>query len=226
MKKSGLLYLSLTIFFLVMTSFNQTKARRIIFFGDSITEMGVQEGGYIQQIKELAKQHQLEKQVELIGKGIGGNKVYDLYLRLEDDVLALSPDVVFVYVGINDVWHKQGAGTGTDIDKFEKFYQALIRKMKEKNIQVVLCTPSVIGERHDNTNAQDSELNEYSAVIRKLAASNNLVLVDLRSCFLTYLKTNNTLNLEKQILTTDRVHLNALGNALVAEQMWKVIRPL
>jgi isoamyl acetate esterase len=226
MKASGLLYIFLTIFFLGMTSFNQTKVKRIVFFGDSITQMGAQEGGYIQRINELAKQNKLEKQVELIGKGIGGNKVYDLYLRMDEDVLALSPDVVFIYVGINDVWHKQGSGTGTDIDKFEKFYQALIRKMKEKNIQVVLCTPSVIGERYDNTNLQDSELNEYSAVIRKLAAANNLLLVDLRSTFLTYLKTNNTLNLEKEILTTDRVHLNAKGNALVAEQMWKVIRAL
>jgi lysophospholipase L1-like esterase len=209
-----------------MTSFIQPKTKKIIFFGDSITQMGVQEGGYIQKIKELAKQDKRDKQFELIGKGIGGNKVYDLYLRLEEDVLNLSPDVVFIYIGINDIWHKQGVGTGTDIDKYELFYQALIRKMKAKNIQVILCTPTVIGERHDNTNQQDKELNEYSDVIRRLAASNNLKLVDLRSSFLTYLKKHNTTNLEKDILTTDRVHLNAVGNSLVAEEMWNVLNTL
>lgn len=221
-----MLYAPLTILFLLMTSFIQTKTKKIIFFGDSITQMGVQQGGYIQQINELAKHNQRDKEFELIGKGIGGNKVYDLYLRLEEDVLNLSPDVVFIYIGINDIWHKQGAGTGTDIDKYELFYQTLIRKMKAKNIQVVLCTPTVIGERHDNTNQQDKELNEYSDVIRRLATSNGLKLVDLRSSFFNYLKKHNTTNLEKDILTTDRVHLNATGNRLVAEEMWKVIDTL
>lgn len=226
MKSKIMLYAPLTILFLLMTSFIQTKTKKIIFFGDSITQMGVQQGGYIQQINELAKHNQRDKEFELIGKGIGGNKVYDLYLRLEEDVLNLSPDVVFIYIGINDIWHKQGAGTGTDIDKYELFYQTLIRKMKAKNIQVVLCTPTVIGERHDNTNQQDKELNEYSDVIRRLATSNGLKLVDLRSSFLNYLKKHNTSNLEKDILTTDRVHLNTTGNRLVAEEMWKVIDTL
>lgn len=226
MKNKIMLYAPLTILFLLMTSFIQTKTKKIIFFGDSITQMGVQQGGYIQQINELAKHNQRDKEFELIGKGIGGNKVYDLYLRLEEDVLNLSPDVVFIYIGINDIWHKQGAGTGTDIDKYELFYQTLIRKMKAKNIQVVLCTPTVIGERHDNTNQQDKELNEYSDVIRRLATSNGLKLVDLRSSFFNYLKKHNTTNLEKDILTTDRVHLNATGNRLVAEEMWKVIDTL
>lgn len=226
MKNKIMLYAPLIILFLLMTSFIQTKTKKIIFFGDSITQMGVQQGGYIQQISELAKHNHRDNEFELIGKGIGGNKVYDLYLRLEEDVLNLSPDVVFIYIGINDIWHKQGAGTGTDIDKYELFYQTLIRKMKAKNIQVVLCTPTVIGERHNNTNQQDKELNEYSDVIRRLATSNGLKLVDLRSSFLNYLKKHNTSNLEKHILTTDRVHLNATGNRLVAEEMWKVIDTL
>lgn len=226
MKKNALIYVSLTILCLLMTSFDQVKKKKIIFFGDSITQMGVQPGGYIQQLGELAKKHKREADFDLIGKGIGGNKVYDLYLRLEDDVLNLSPDVVFIYIGINDIWHKQGSGTGTDIDKYELFYQTLIRKMKAKNIQVVLCTPTVIGERYDNTNEQDKELNQYSDVIRRLATDNGLQLVDLRNSFLTYLKKHNTANLEKDILTTDRVHLNATGNGLVADEMWKVISAL
>lgn len=201
----------------------RAKLIKIIFFGDSITEMGVQPNGYISKLRELAVP---ASEYDLVGKGIGGNKVYDLYLRLEDDVLKHSPDVVFIYVGINDIWHKRLAGTGTDADKFEKFYRALIRNMQAKNIQVVLCTPAVIGERTDNSNEQDGELNYYSSIIRKLARENNLPLVDLRKDFQEYLGKHNPQNLESGILTTDRVHLNEQGNALVAASMWKAIQSL
>lgn len=204
----------------------QTKAKKVIFFGDSITQMGVNPGGYIAMIRTFASNDKVADQFEFIGKGIGGNKIYDLYLRLEEDVLNHSPDVVVIYIGINDIWHKRGAATGTDIDKFEKFYLAIINKMKEKNIRVVLCTPTVIGERTDNSNEQDGELNQYSNLVRKLARDNNLKLVDLRSVFMDNLKTSNPKNEEKGILTTDRVHLNEAGNNLVATELWKVIRSL
>jgi isoamyl acetate esterase len=136
----------------------------------------------------------LKENYEFTGAGIGGNKIYDLYLRMEEDVLAKNPDWVFVYVGVNDVWHKSSFGTGTDADKFEKFYQAVIKKLQYKNIKVVLCTPAAIGEKTDFSNSQDGDLNEYSKIIRGLATKNNLPLVDLRKIFLTYnLKNGNVL---------------------------------
>ena len=214
---------TLTVLTLIALTAFQYKPMKIIFFGDSITEMGVQPGGYISKLRQLAVP---VSEFDLVGKGIGGNKVYDLYLRLENDVLSQSPDVVFIYVGINDIWHKRLAGTGTDADKFEKFYRALIKKMKDKNISVVLCTPAVIGERTDNSNEQDGELNYYSGIIRKLSRENDLPIVDLRKDFSEYLKQDNPQNLEKGILTTDRVHLNEEGNKLVADSMWKVIQSL
>ena len=54
--------------------------------------------------------------VELIGKGVSGDKVSDLLTRYKDDVIKLNPDIVFIYIGINDVWHKYDYGTGSDID--------------------------------------------------------------------------------------------------------------
>lgn len=210
----------------ILAAFVQDARKKIIFFGDSITQMGVEKGGYITRMKDLAAAEKKADRFDLIGKGIGGNKVYDLYLRLEDDVLQHSPDIVVIYVGINDIWHKRSHGTGTDADKFEKFYRALIQKMKDKNINVILCTPTVIGERTDHSNEQDGELNYYSGIIRKIAKENNLTLIDLRIIFQAYLEKNNPENKEKGILTTDRVHLNETGNALVAAEMWKVIRVL
>lgn len=209
-----------------LASFTTMQKRKVVFFGDSITEAGVKPGGYIVKVGELAARDKKADQFEFIGSGIGGNKIYDLYLRYEDDVLSKNPDIVIIYVGVNDVWHKQSHGTGTDADKFEKFYAALIKKFQAKNIKVALCTPAAIGERTDFSNQLDGDLNNYSNIIRALAKKNNLPLIDLRKSFLDYNKQYNTENKESGILTSDRVHLNEKGNQFVAEEMWKTIQSL
>ncbi|MEP7257407.1 MAG: SGNH/GDSL hydrolase family protein [Flavitalea sp.] len=198
------------------------KKQKVIFFGDSITQAGVEPGGYISRLRDILEQQQ-KGAYEILGAGIGGNKVYDLYLRMEEDVLAKNPDIVFIWVGVNDVWHKSSFGTGTDPDKFEKFYTAIIKKLQAKNIKVVICTPAAIGEKTDFSNAQDGDLNSYSTIIRNIAAKNNCGLVDLRKAFLAYNLANNPANKESGILTTDRVHLNEKGNQFVAEEMLKAM---
>jgi lysophospholipase L1-like esterase len=197
------------------------KKNKVIFFGDSITQAAVKPNGYIVKMDSLIRKDGLSDTYELAGAGIGGNKVYDLYLRIENDVLAKDPDIVFIYVGINDVWHKSSSGTGTDAPKFLAFYRAIIKKLQDKNIRVVVCTPTVIGERNDHSNEQDGD-----HLIRNLAKEQNLPVCDLRKAFVDYLKTNNPTNAEKGILTSDRVHLTDAGNLLVANEMWKVLKNL
>ena len=199
------------------------KPTRIIFFGDSITEAGVRPGGYIDQMQTMLNTQNKTADFELLGAGIGGNKVYDLYLRLETDVLEKKPDVVFLYVGVNDVWHKKLYGTGTDADKFVKFYEALIRKIQAGGSRVILCTPACIGEKTDCTNSLDGELNQYSNIIRGLSKQFNLGLCDLRQVFTNYQAAHNPTNVDRGILTTDGVHLNELGNKMVAEAMWELL---
>ena len=216
---------SLSVFLLSLTTafIISQKPKRIVFFGDSITEAGAKEGGYILKIGEALEKRGLANQYELIGAGVGGNKVYDLYLRMDDDVLAKNPDIVVIWIGVNDVWHKQTYGTGTDAEKFDKFYTAIIKKLQAKNIRVILCTPAVIGERTDYSNQQDGDLNKYSQIVRDLAHKYNCDLVDCRKVFLDYNLKNNPDNKESGILTRDRVHLNEEGNQLVADKMLEVL---
>jgi lysophospholipase L1-like esterase len=208
---------------IITMSFAFQRKQHVIFFGDSITQMGVEKGGYIWQMQEMLKAKKLDDQFRLTGAGIGGNKIYDLYLRMPEDVLDKKPDIVFIYVGVNDVWHKTTHGTGTDLDKFEKFYDAVIRKLMEENIQAILVTPAGIGELKNNANPQDKDLDTYSDVIRKLSERYKLRLVDLRNLWKTYNAQYNTENKESGILSTDRVHLNDNGNKAVAEAMLKAL---
>ena len=217
MKKYALLIIAI----ITLTSMSLQKPERIIFFGDSITAAGIRPGGYITLLQEQLQQQGKAGAFELIGAGIGGNKVTDLFLRLENDVLSKKPNTVVIWIGVNDVWHKSSNGTGTDPKKFPLFYSALIEKIQATGAKVILCTPAVIGERTDYSNEQDGDLNYYSNMIRSLASKYNTRLCDLRKLFLQYNLANNPENKESGILTTDRVHLNASGNKLVADAMAK-----
>lgn len=205
---------------IVMLSAMRLKPKKIIFFGDSITQAGVQPGGYVDLIKKALD----PAKYEVIGAGIGGNKVYDLYLRMEEDVLNKKPDLVVIYIGVNDVWHKMSSRTGTDYDKFIGFYNALIKKIQANGAKVVLCTPAVIGEKKNNANEMDADLDKYSDAIRNISANNNLPLCDLRNIFKTYDREYNTDDLEKGVLTTDGVHLNTKGNQMLADKLLPLIK--
>ncbi|MBL7737447.1 MAG: SGNH/GDSL hydrolase family protein [Chitinophagaceae bacterium] len=216
--------LTMLLMTIALTAFTGVqKKQRVIFFGDSITQAGVSPGGYITRVQEMLTQQNKGSSYEIIGAGIGGNKIYDLYLRMDEDVLAKNPDIVYIWVGVNDVWHKASHGTGTDPDKFQKFYEAVIKKLQAKNIKVILCTPAAIGEKTDFSNQQDGDLNQYSKIIRNIASEYHCGLVDLRKSFLAYNLANNPENKESGILTTDRVHLTEKGNILVAEEMLKAL---
>jgi lysophospholipase L1-like esterase len=194
------------------------KGERIIFLGDSITAGGVRPKGYVTLIQTaLAGKHK-DLGIEVIGAGISGNKVRDLQKRLQKDVLDRKPTLVVIYIGINDVWHgEKDPAKGTPKDKFEAGLKDIIAKIKSGGARVVLCTPTVIGEKKGGTNKLDAQLDEYAGVSRKVAAETGSQLCDLRKAFADYLLKNNAEDKESKVLTTDRVHLNDAGNKLVAE---------
>lgn len=205
------------------------KADRIVFLGDSITQAGVKPQGYVTVLTEAIKAANPDLGIETFGAGISGNKVPNLQARLEKDVITKKPTLVFIYIGINDVWHwkmdKEGKllGGGTTKEIFEEGLKDIIAKINAVGARVILCTPSVIGEKHDGSNERDAMLEEYSAISRKVASDTNSQLVDLRKAFIDHLKANNPDNLPKGILTGDGVHLNPAGNAFVATEMGKAI---
>ncbi|HEX8333166.1 MAG TPA: G-D-S-L family lipolytic protein, partial [Segetibacter sp.] len=83
-----LLLIAVFVILMIMMSFNYSKKKKkILFFGDSITEFAVKPGGYISKLNEKLIAEGLDEKIELVGSGISGNKTYDLYLRIEQDVL-------------------------------------------------------------------------------------------------------------------------------------------
>ncbi|CAG0960208.1 partial acyl-CoA thioesterase I, partial [Anaerolineae bacterium] len=184
------------------------RPARIVFFGDSITEQGAAPGGYVTLIREAMQRR--GSAAEIIGAGISGNKVEDLQARIDTDVLAKKPTIVVVYIGINDVWHWTigiPGAKGSTKDQFESGLRAVIRKVQAAGATVVLCTPSVIGEKKAGANPEDAMLEEYSAISRRVAGETGSTLCDLRRAFVDHIAKNNPADADSGILTTDRVHL-------------------
>ncbi|MDB3883821.1 GDSL-type esterase/lipase family protein [Flavobacteriaceae bacterium] len=223
-----------------------TNSTKVVFLGDSITAAGVYDKevaepwgdtfvypkatGFITLLNENVGDN-----MELIGKGVSGDKVSDLLTRYKDDVMKLNPDIVFIYIGINDVWHKYDFGTGSDIDFYESGLRKIIYDIKKQGADIVLCTPTLIGENSgeftlvnqfkdvETMERMNGDLDAFSDVIRKLSTELNTDLLDLREIFMTYVSENNLDNEPAGLLTYDGVHLNDLGNKLIADEMMKFL---
>ena len=191
---------------------------RIVFFGDSITQQGDQPGGYVSLVRESIVRAFPGKKVKIIAAGVGGNKVPDLLARVDRDVLSKKPTIVVIYIGINDVWHSTN-NNGTTKDDYETGLRDLVDQIRKAKARVILCTPSVIGEKTDGSNQLDPMLGEYVDISRRVASVKNVEMLDLRAAFLDELKRLNPENREEGVLTRDGVHLNQLGNRFVAERM-------
>jgi len=196
---------------------------RIIFLGDSITRQGDQPGGYVTIVRDTLTARHPDLGLEIIGAGVSGNKVPDLQERLHSDVFSRQPTIVFIYIGINDVWHSIKPQGGTPASRYEAGLRSIIGRTTSSGARVVVCTPSVIGERHDGSNSLDTMLDEYADISRRVARELDVPLVDLRKAFLKHLRDHNPDNLEQGILTYDGVHLSNAGNRLVAEQVLKAL---
>jgi len=137
---------------------NLTPSTRLLFIGDSITDCGWKNdgekigNGFVRLVRDLLRVRHMTNAPEVINRGISGNKVTDLARRWERDVVELRPDVVSVYIGINDVWHTMVEGrSGVPLEEFMPAYRQILTRTREAlpACRIVLCEPSVIWPPQD-----------------------------------------------------------------------------
>ncbi len=222
---TNLLLVAAFVAVMILMSMNFTKQKKkILFFGDSITEQGLKPGGYISLLQSFLNHEDLSSKYDLVGSGIGGDRIHDLYLRLEQDVLAKNLDTVVMLIGVNDVWNNEQKNTSIPEEGFAGFYEQVVQKIMDAGMKLIVCTPAVIGEKTGGMNLLDNELDACCDIIRNLAVKYHLTLVDLRLAFIKFNAEYNFENSYQGILTTDGVHLNERGNELVAEEIWAKLR--
>lgn len=107
--------------------------------------------------------------INIIITSIGGENSIAGEKRFERDVLPHKPDVIFIDYALND--RKQDAA------KVEAAWMSMVRMAKEKNIPVVLLTPTGDSSA-DLSNPQDP-LCQRADLIRRVAKTENVPLADV-----------------------------------------------
>ncbi|MCJ7842245.1 SGNH/GDSL hydrolase family protein [Lederbergia sp. NSJ-179] len=200
------------------------KNSRILLIGDSITDTGRREDpeglgfGYVRLIHDELLVTYPEKNIEIINRGIGGDRVTNLQARWDEDVLSEEPDYVSISIGINDVWRQLDQPQMEQVypEQFEEIYHELCQKTKA---QLILMEPTVIEEDLDSEG--NRKLVDYVEIVRRLAKQYHAILVPTHQDFQYYLLSGN-----EHPLTTDGVHMNSAGNMLMARSWMKACAAL
>src|SRR6476646_8504704 len=150
------------------------KNDRILFFGDSLTQLGGQDApkqhvskGYVKLVQEALDKTHPDLGVKVDWVATGGHTVPQLLARLDKDVLPKKPTIVVIQIGCNDARR-------LDKDVFKKSLEELIDRIQAEKIQVVQCTLTSVGEKHDGTNKDDPKLDEFAEIQRQIIKAKNL----------------------------------------------------
>ena len=208
---------------------------RIVCLGDSITQGGEGPGGYVWLLRHYLNaiygsgattstttSPDTVQTIEVINAGISGHKSTDMLARFQRDVLDRKPDLVTISVGVNDVWHgfydnhPLGDGPqGIPLDDYRKNVEEMVIQAQKAGAKVLLLSTTVIHE--EISGPENAKLVGYNAALRDLSRKYKTLFVDYQKPFQalisTYRKETGGRDL---LLTVDGVHMNALGNKVMA----------
>lgn len=190
----------------------------IVFIGDSITDAGRREdedghlgGGYVRLVAaELAARGDDRA---VINTGISGDRVVDLLARWEADALAHEPELLSIYVGVNDTWRRYDAGDPTSAEAFDAAYRGLLEAAQERLApQLILIEPFVVPVTSEQKRWGSEDLDAKRAIVANLAAEYGAAFVPLQSI----LEDAAAQNGGAAAIAADGVHPTPLGSSLIA----------
>jgi lysophospholipase L1-like esterase len=198
---------------------------KILFFGDSITDMGrardrddvFMGNGYVFFVAGDVKKD--NPSVQIINRGISGDRVVDLYARIKSDVWNNQPDVLSILIGINDLWSEAKRQDGVDLKRYIKVYDMLIADTLEKlpNVKIVLLEPFVLnGQATADNYEYFLQIKEYAKAVKELAKKYSLDFIPLQEAFD---KASQKTCVEDYLY--DGVHPNVAGARLIADEWMK-----
>ncbi|MGY8770388.1 MAG: SGNH/GDSL hydrolase family protein [Pirellulales bacterium] len=193
-----------------------TKGQKIAFLGDSITAAGARNGGYCDLVMKTLNARGLE--VSSRYAGISGHKSNQMLARLEKDVLDHKPNWMTLSCGVNDVWHGE---RGVPLEPYKKNITEIVDQAQAAGVKVVLLTSTMIKE--DQANDLNQKLAPYNEFIRELAKKKKCLLADLNAEMQEALKKFPADAKKGKQLTSDGVHMNALGNQMMAKGVLKAL---
>jgi lysophospholipase L1-like esterase len=189
-------------------------AQRLVFAGDSITDAGRDRDdqhslgdGWVSLVASVLLD-------EVINRGIAGDRAVDLERRWRRDVTDAHPDVVTIYVGVNDMLRRYDSDAPTSTDEFEATYRRIVAAASGSRIILIEPFFLPVLATHDGWRA---DLDEKRAVIRRIAEETGAELVLLQAAM-----TRAAAESGVAAIAPDGVHPTPTGSRIIADAWLRV----
>lgn len=167
--------------------------KRLVLQGDSITDFErnrqtdkLKGQGYAMMFASRLE-YDFPGKIEALNRGVGGNRVIDIYNRIKTDIIDLKPDYLTILIGVNDVWHEYDFNNGIDNDKYFLIYSLVIEEIQKKlpdtKIYILgsFITMGKATEKNYDEFRKEVELRAESA--KKIAEKYGLTYISLQDKF-------------------------------------------
>ena len=185
---------------------SKNKENRVVFMGNSITELW------------LNIHPEFFNDKNYINRGISGQTTPQMLIRFRQDVIDLTPRIVVILAGINDIAENTGPSS---IEMIENNIISMVELAKSNNIQVILCSvlPAEKFPWSRKINPAEIVVN-LNQKIKDYAKKNNIIYVDYFS------EMANKNNGMKEGLANDGIHPNKSGYLIMEPLLEKAINQL
>jgi lysophospholipase L1-like esterase len=162
------------------------------------------------------------KRVTVINAGIGGQNSLQGRERFEHDVIAVRPEYVFIYFGMNDTCNEPRFLTR---EQFIANIAWMIRTARDNHVVPVLSTIQHVDvprlmKRHKASSfgpeGPNGKIDRYNSALRQLALEKKVALMD-------FTKVLDDAGGPTTAISTDGVHLTADGYKLLASSFLHAI---
>lgn len=201
---------------------------KILFFGDSITDARRAResdfndrfgSGYVMQVAgELFLENPVK--YEIVNRGIGGERIVDLYARVKKDVWNEKPDVLTILEGVNDISHEVWEQNGVETERWERTYRTLLQGTLERlpNVKIIIGEPFVFeGEISNKDFAEYTKIRERAQILKKIAKEMKLHYLPLQKILDEKVERYGV-----EVVTKDGLHPTVYASKIIAEEWLKL----
>ena len=192
---------------------------KIVFFGDSVTEANRDKEnpsdlgtGYVKFAADKLRLLYPETKLLFLNRGVGGDGVADLKVRIQKDVLDEKPNAVILAVGVNDVWWK-----GNSAEEFRRDYAALVTSLKATGATLLIVQPFVLPV--DDKGRLRPRLNAFNQIIGEIAKEHAVTVIPMDEIF-----KGATQDIRPTQFTVDGIHPTHRGHRYLADFVVKELK--
>lgn len=194
--------------------------KTILFQGDSITDAGrsredeINTGlGYPTLVKSELGYENPGRYI-FYNRGVGGDRIIDLYARIKKDIINLKPDYLSILIGVNDVWHEFAFNNGVSNEKYFQIFSMLIEEIKDAlpDTKIMILEPFVLKGTGTEEYFDEfwTEVQKRATKAKEVAEKYNLSFITLQDKFDEAAKTA-----PNEYWLADGVHPTVMGHELI-----------